>query len=330
MVNSCIEHDDFFDALEEISSESSCGSGSDCSEGCTSEIQQASNNSFNSLHYDFWSGNPKMSSDRTAGANEHDKGKGLAGRNHEVVNEEDQDVLCRIRCLEDGREFEVEETDDEGMPRKLHEVGSSSCYTTDEFQETYGSPNLVKHFMTRESSKGCNKVFKRKLQCKEGCLKRFSFKAANMFNKDKEKNEVFHNRELFGSRSQKIHVHSHKKWSKELSSMYHMQEFSAHKGSILCMKFSLDGQYLANGGEDGALNVWKIVEEGWMTVSDHLNFSVASAGLNFSVNGIPKLACFLKCKEEGNVKNKQKKCALCWQRYYGPSQSVSYFREALA
>uniref|UniRef100_A0A803LWP1 Uncharacterized protein n=1 Tax=Chenopodium quinoa TaxID=63459 RepID=A0A803LWP1_CHEQI len=343
MVNACVEHDDFFDALEEISSESSCVSGSDCSESCASEIHQASNNSFSSLHYDFWSGNPKSiderrddfirttgfvldrcqtaregpddtcvitaKTDRTAGANKHDKGKGLACRNHEAVNEEDQDVLCRIRCLEDGREFESEETDDEGMPRKLHEVGSSSCYTTDEFQETYGSSNLVEDFMTAESSKGCNKVFKRKLQCKEGCLKRFSFKAANMFNKDKEKNEVFHNRELFGSRSQRIHVHSHKKWSKELSSMYHMQEFSAHKGSILCMKFSLDGQYLATGGEYGALNVWKIVEEGWMTVSDHLNFSIASAGLKFSVNGIPKLACFMKCKEDGNVKNKLKKCA---------------------
>ncbi|XP_022736750.1 WD repeat-containing protein 44-like isoform X2 [Durio zibethinus] len=64
-----------------------------------------------------------------------------------------------------------------------------------------------------------------------------------------------------GERMKRVRVDSCSKHSKELSSLFCGQEFVAHEGSILTMKFSLDGQFLATAGEDCVVRVWKIVED---------------------------------------------------------------------
>lgn len=67
--------------------------------------------------------------------------------------------------------------------------------------------------------------------------------------------------EMSGSRLQKVKVRQSKKQMKELSALYMRQDIQAHEGSILTMKFSLDGQYLASGGEDGVVRLWQVVED---------------------------------------------------------------------
>lgn len=62
-------------------------------------------------------------------------------------------------------------------------------------------------------------------------------------------------------RRQLTRVQSFKKQFKELSSLCIGQEFSAHEGSILVMKFSHDGNYLATAGEDSVVRVWTITQE---------------------------------------------------------------------
>lgn len=61
--------------------------------------------------------------------------------------------------------------------------------------------------------------------------------------------------------SRSVHVHTHKKKSKELSSLYATQEFPAHNGAISVIKFSHDGRYLASAGDDGIVRIWEIFED---------------------------------------------------------------------
>lgn len=62
------------------------------------------------------------------------------------------------------------------------------------------------------------------------------------------------------TRCLRVRVCSYRKQSKELTAVYTGQSFVAHRGAVLAMKFSSDGEYLASGGEDGVVRVWKVME----------------------------------------------------------------------
>ncbi|GKD56284.1 WD repeat-containing protein 44 [Tanacetum coccineum] len=53
----------------------------------------------------------------------------------------------------------------------------------------------------------------------------------------------------------RVKVRQNKKRRKELSVVFIGQDIQAHQGSILTMKFSHDGCYLATAGEDGVVRI---------------------------------------------------------------------------
>ncbi|GAB4848273.1 hypothetical protein Ancab_002939 [Ancistrocladus abbreviatus] len=72
------------------------------------------------------------------------------------------------------------------------------------------------------------------------------------------KHEATKNANIKPSGMRRIKVHVKKKMFKEVSALYLGQEIQAHKGVIWTMKFSPDAQYLASGGQDGVVRIWRV------------------------------------------------------------------------
>ncbi|KVI04598.1 G-protein beta WD-40 repeat-containing protein [Cynara cardunculus var. scolymus] len=95
---------------------------------------------------------------------------------------------------------------------------------------------------------------------------------------------------------QRVKVRHSGKRLKELSAVFIGQDIQAHKGSILTMKFSLDGQYLASAGEDAVVRVWQVVED---ERSNDIDIpDVDPSCLYFTVNNLSELAPLTVAKQK--------------------------------
>ncbi|XP_061347606.1 uncharacterized protein LOC133293092 isoform X2 [Gastrolobium bilobum] len=170
-----------------------------------------------------------------------------------------ENLACVIKNLDDGTRYIVDKLGDDGTLSTLRVLGSNQLISLEEFQRNIGPSPLVRRYLQRDAENTrLLSVTKKKM--KRGWLRKLDSVACFVHNQGLDETNCKDFDSVDGIGIHRVRVHSHRKRFKELSSLYTEQEFKAHKGVILTMKFSLDGKYLASGGEDGTVRVWKVVE----------------------------------------------------------------------
>ncbi|KAJ6943719.1 hypothetical protein NC652_009236 [Populus alba x Populus x berolinensis] len=199
----------------------------------------------------------------------------------------DGNFVCEIKNLDDRMEFLVDELDEDGMLSRLHEVGSNQPLSFEEFRRTFATSPLVERFLNKNVNNErdiaeAKRKDKRSWFKKLGLVRRIVDRQGTAASKTRDLESTAE------ARMQRVKVHPSKKNIKDMSSLFTGQEFLAHKGSILTIKFSLDGQYLASGGEDGVVRVWKVIED---DRSDHFDIPATDlSGLYSTMNHHSDLA----------------------------------------
>lgn len=210
--------------------------------------------------------------------------------------------MCKIKNLDSGKEFVVDELGKDGMWNKLREVGTDRQLTLDEFEKSLGLSPLVQELMRRESGVAqadSNVEHHHDAEIssskKKGWLKALKSVAYSM--RRHKEDQSSYDSEKSGRRSGSFNVSREKpRWTKvrhyrkrykEFTALYMGQEIEAHEGSIWTMKFSLDGRYLASAGQDRVIHVREMIESNRTFGVDTPDVDASSAF--FSLNGLQEL-----------------------------------------
>ncbi|KAI3442944.1 uncharacterized protein J3R85_000278 [Psidium guajava] len=201
-----------------------------------------------------------------------------------------------IKNLDTGKEFIVNEYDEEGMWNRLSDLQTGKQLTMEEFEKSVGYSPVVKELMRRENVSQINdgsiilaerklnpnSYFSKSLRLSKrsgvALLKNIKGVANSMSGLigDKEReNQPVQEPKPGKSSSDWVKVRQHGKSYKELSALHFCQEIQAHEGSIWTMRFNSDGRYLASAGEDKTIHVWEVQDSDMMPLRqpDEWNWS---------------------------------------------------------
>lgn len=207
-----------------------------------------------------------------------------------------ESFVCRDAEAGCGMECNGEEVVDEKKSRSRKANSLGRLELTEEYQNASGLSPSFQQLMEKEVQETHNLVGTMK-KAKKGWLSKLRSMACIIDKQgDTDRLGPNHNDAILGCRAQRVKVRQCRKRAKELSALYMEQDIQAHKGSILTMKFSPGGQYLASAGEDGIVRIWQVVED---ERSNELDIPALDPScLYFTVNHLSELKPLVMDKEK--------------------------------
>ncbi|CAI0427159.1 unnamed protein product [Linum tenue] len=225
-------------------------------------------------------GNGCSSSNNENGGGAHNRGS-----NNKSTIPNNFGAFFLIKNLDTGKEFIVNEYDQDGMWNRVSDLQTGKQLTMEEFEKSVGHSPVVKELMRRENVNdgndrklGVNNYFSKSLRMskRRGAALVKSIKgvahsmsmSASKTERDRDllpppipdQKAAAGNKNSSAAPSGWIKVRVTGKSQRELSALHLCQEIQAHEGSIWTLKFSSDARYLASGGEDKVIHIWEVQE----------------------------------------------------------------------
>ncbi|MQM05652.1 hypothetical protein Taro_038465 [Colocasia esculenta] len=185
----------------------------------------------------------------------------------------------------DRDKFELGQDRQSSMSQR--EVDSTGGMKWDEFGMSHGLSHSVQQLVQKENL-GCEGRHGGGISTRQKTFKSGWWKDLLRMRQSGEFSECnlsVHDAEEHKAGTTKMRRHG--KSCTEFAALNVDQEFQAHKGSIWTMKFSPDGRYLATGGEDCVVRVWRVVE-----METSCKVLSANLGKVKEFKLIPKSRCF--------------------------------------
>mgnify|MGYP000400284025 CR=1 FL=1 len=198
------------------------------------------------------------------------------------------DIFCRIKDLDSGNEFVVNELGKDGLWNRLKVLDTGKEISLEEFESCLGLSPIVQEVMRRQkavdddvhiyANAHDDEVEKKKKNKRGGWLSVIKWVVRGSLEKSHHQGSGSDERDTSTEKSRRsesimddcqdplrtgkpVKVHSNKKPIKEFGGLRVRQEIQAHDGAIWAMKFSHDGSFLASAGQDKVVRVWEVIEQ---------------------------------------------------------------------